>query len=109
VEDELLPEDILVNFLIANLGGNEDEIRPLIVDHPDSAVLWQGAYPPDVAALLAQQYQGMEIARIEEGPDRVLLRSSASPIPLAVVRVGDEWRVDASPIIGIRKRSEGHA
>ena len=36
-------------------------------------------YPPDVAALLAEQYQGMGIARLEEGQDRVLLRSSATP------------------------------
>jgi hypothetical protein len=52
VVDELLPEDVLFHFLIANLGGSEEEIRPLIVDHPDAAFLWQGAYPPDVAALL---------------------------------------------------------
>jgi hypothetical protein len=53
--DELMPEDVPFEFLIANLGGGEEEIRPLIVDHPDAAVLWQGAYPPEVAALLAQQ------------------------------------------------------
>jgi len=107
--DERLPEDVLFDFLIANLGGSEADIRPLIVDHPDAALLWQGAYPPDVAALLAQQYEGMGIARVEEGPDRVLLQSSASPIPLAVVRVGGEWRVDASPIIEFRKRAQRHA
>ncbi|MFN0019377.1 MAG: hypothetical protein ACKVP0_14020 [Pirellulaceae bacterium] len=103
--DELLPEDVLFEFLIANLGGSEEEIRPLIVDHPDAALLWQGAYPPEVAALLARQYEGMEIARIEEQPDRVLLQSTASPLPLAVVRVDGEWLVDASPIIEFRKRA----
>jgi hypothetical protein len=107
--DERLPEDVLFDFLIANLGGSEDEIRPLIVDHPDAAFLWQGAYPPDVAALLAQQYEGMGIARVEEQPNRVLLQSSASPIPLAVVRVDGEWRVDASPIIEFRKRAQKQA
>ena len=104
--DERLPEDALFDFLIANLGGSEDEIRPLIVDHPDAALLWQGAYPPNVAAALAEQYESMDIARVEEGPDRVLLQSSASPIPLAVLRVGGEWRVDASPIIEFRKRAQ---
>jgi hypothetical protein len=103
--DELLPEDVLFDFLIANLGGSEADIRPLIVDHPDAHLLWQGAYPPDVAEALAESYQGMGIARVEEGPDRVLLQSSATPIPLAVVRVGGEWRVDASPIIAFRKRA----
>jgi hypothetical protein len=105
VKDEPLPEDVLFDFLIANLRGSEDEIRPLIVDHPDAALLWQGAYPPDVAELLARQYEGMGIARLEERPDRVMLQSSASPIPLAVVRVHGNWRVDASPIIEFRKRA----
>jgi hypothetical protein len=104
--DERLPEDVLLDFLIANLGGSEDEIRPLVLDHPDAALLWEGVYPPDVAAALAEHYQGMGIARVEEGPDRVLLRSNASPIPLAVVRVGGEGRVDASPIIEFRKRAQ---
>jgi hypothetical protein len=84
VEDEPTPEDILLDFLQANLHGIEDENRPLIVDHPDAALLWQGAYPPHVAALLAQQYEGMGITRVEEEPERVLLQSSASPIPLAL-------------------------
>jgi hypothetical protein len=109
MEDEPLPEDVLCEFLLADLRGSEDEIRPLIVDHPDAALLWQGAYPPDVAALLAQQYEGMDIARAEEMPDRVLLQCSASPIPLAVVKVADEWRVDASPIIEFRKKARGRA
>lgn len=109
MEDNRLPEDVLFDFLVANLGGSEEDIRPLILDHPDAALLWQGAYPPDVAALLAEQYHGMEIARVEEGPDRVLLQSSSSPIPLAVHRVGDEWRVDASPIIAFRKTSHDAA
>jgi hypothetical protein len=107
--DESLPEDVLFDFLLANLRGSEEEIRPLIVDHPDAALLWQGAYPPEVAALLAQQYEGMGIARVEETSDRVLLQCSASPIPLAVVRVSGEWRVDASPIIEFRKRAQGRA
>lgn len=104
--DDLLPEEVLFEFLIANLGGSEEEIRPLIVDHPDAALLWQGGYPPEVAALLAQQYEGMDIARVEEQPDRVLLQSSASPIPLAVVRIDGEWRVDASPVIEFRKKAQ---
>ena len=106
MENEFLPEDVLFDFLIANLRGSEAEIRPLIVDHPDAALLWQGAYPADVTALLAQQYEGMSIARVQEEPDRVLLQCSASPTPLAVVRVGGEWRVDASPIIEFRKRAQ---
>jgi hypothetical protein len=54
----LLPENVLFDFLIANLRGSDDEIRPLIVEHTDAALLWQGAYPPDVAELLARQQVG---------------------------------------------------
>lgn len=102
------PEDVLFEFFLANLRGREDEIRPLIIDHPHARLLWQGAYPLEVATLLAQQYEGMEIIRVEETKDRVLLRSNATPIPIAVVKVGDEWRVDASPIIEFRQQAGAH-
>jgi len=106
MDEEPLPEDALFDFLIANLRGKENEIRPLIVDHPDAHLLWQGAYPPEVSALLAKQYQGMSIARVEESPHRVLLQSSATPIPLAVVKIAGVWRVDASPIIAFRMKAQ---
>jgi hypothetical protein len=48
----------------------------------------------------------MEIARTSEQSDRVLLQSNASPLPLAVVRIDGEWRVDALPIIEFRKRAK---
>jgi hypothetical protein len=107
MEDEWLPEDVLCEFLFANLRPDEATIRSLIVDHPDAHLLWQGSYPEEVAALLEEQYTGMGIARIEESPERVLLQCPASPIPLAVVKVAGEWRVDASPIIEFRKRAQG--
>jgi hypothetical protein len=59
-----------------------------------------------VAALPGQQYERIKIARVEEGPDRVLLRSGAAPLPMVVVRVAGEWRVDASPIIEVRKLTQ---
>jgi hypothetical protein len=109
VQDERLPEDVLFDFLIANLRGKEEEIRPLILDHPDASLLWQGAYPPEVAELLAQQYEGMEITRLHEGPDRVSLQCSATPMPLEVVYTDGEWRVDASCIIAFRRRAKDKA
>lgn len=103
------PEGAYRRFMLANLAGQEKEIRPLIVDHENADILWRdAAYPKDVAAALAEQYRQMEITRVklpsqDETPDRVLLGSSASPIPLAVVRIEGVWRVDASPIIEFRK------
>jgi hypothetical protein len=63
--DERLPDDVLFDFLIANPGGCENEIRPLIVDHPDAALLWQGVYPPDVASALAAHHS----RACSSGPD----------------------------------------
>src|SRR5882672_6088566 len=55
------PEDAYREFLLATLDGNEKTIRPLIVDSDGADILWQGAYPKEVAPLLAQQYRTMEI------------------------------------------------
>lgn len=101
------PEDVLVDFLLASLRGDEKEIRPLILDHPDAALLWQGAYPPEVAVLLAEVYRDAEIVRVEDEPDRVVLQFDAFPHSLHLVE--GEWRVDASQIIAFRKRARGNA
>jgi hypothetical protein len=99
-----LPEEVLFYFLLAHRSCIQEVIRLLIVDHPDAALLWQGPSPPDVAVRVAEPYPCMVITRVEEGPDRLLLQSSASPVPLTVVKVGGEWRVDAAPLIAYRKR-----
>ncbi|MCA9213972.1 MAG: hypothetical protein KDB27_12960 [Planctomycetales bacterium] len=103
-KDDNTPEGVYRRFMIANLSGDEATIRPLIVNNEDGDVLWQGVYPVDVAAALAQQYRGMEISRIESSDaDRVVLQSPALPIPLAVVNLEGTWRIDAGPIIDFRK------
>lgn len=108
-ENANTPEGAYRRFMLANLAGEERAIRPLIVDHDNADVLWRDAtYPKDVAAALAEQYRQMEITRAklpvqDETPDRVLLESSASPVPLAAVRIGGVWKVDARPIIAFRK------
>lgn len=98
------PESVYRRFMIANLSGDEVAIRPLILHHEGANILWQGAYPDAVAAALLQQYQSMEISRVDSPDDeRIFLKSSASPFPLAAVKVDDAWRIDASPIIEFRK------
>jgi hypothetical protein len=101
------PEEVYRNFMIVNLAGEESTTRPLVLDHPDSHLLWQGPYPPAVADLLAEQYRTMEISRVDspdaQDENRVLLESSAAPMPTAVVKVNGEWKIDATPIIEFRK------
>jgi len=106
MKDELSPEEVLIRFFIANLSGNEKEIRPLIVDNADAALLWKGPYPPQVAELLARQYRTMSVSRVEESLERVFLQSTAAPFSIAVVKVGSTWKVDASRIIAIRKAAK---
>lgn len=105
-QDNEPPEEVFRQFMIASLSGEESQIRPRILDHPDMAVLWQGPYPPQVAVLLTQQYRTMEIARDESGTDRVVLKSSAAPMLIAVVKSDGRWKVDAGPIIVMRKSAE---
>ena len=104
------PEEAYRIFMIAGLAGEESTIRPLVLDHPDSRALWQGPYPAAVADLLSEQYRTMEISRVDS-PDandasRVLLQSSAAPMPIAAVKVNGEWKIDATPIIEFRKSAE---
>lgn len=104
---ESSPEEVYRAFMLANLRGEEAEIRKLIVDDPDADVLWQGAYPAEVAAALGEIYESMEITRVDEvegdGSREVTLESPAVPIQLRMVREGDAWQVDAAPLIKLRK------
>jgi hypothetical protein len=104
------PEEAYRSFMMANLTGDESAIRPLILEHEAAHVLWQGAYPVEVAAVLSEQYRTMEISRVQssgaDDNDRVLLQSSAAPMPIAVVNVDGNWKVDAEPIIEFRKAAE---
>jgi hypothetical protein len=104
------PEDVYRSFMIANLSGDEASIRLLVLEHQDAAVLWQGAYPPEVASELSGHYRIMDISRVEaedtDAIDRVVLQSSAVPMPLEVVRIDGQWKVDAEPIIRFRKAAQ---
>jgi hypothetical protein len=101
------PEATYRKFMLANLEGTEEKIRPLVVERAGLEVLWQGPYPAEVAKAAREQYQTMEIVRVTQSPKRVTLTSAAVATELAVVRVGGGWRLDASPIIDYRLRAKG--
>jgi hypothetical protein len=49
----------------------------------------------------------MEIYRSENQTiDRVELNSSAFPLPLIAIKIGDSWKIDASPIVKARQPAE---
>lgn len=97
------PEAAYRNYMLTNLEGTEAKIRPLIIDRPGSEVLWQGPYTADIAQMLSAQYRSMDIVRVGETPTKVTFTSSAAPMPVDVVLVGKQWKIDPSPIIQFRK------
>lgn len=99
------PEAAYRQFMLANLEGTEAKIRPLVVDQPGVEVLWQGAYPPEVAKMLAAQYRSMDIVRVVETPQKVTLKSTAAPTTLDLVFDGKSWLLDPAPIIAFRKKA----
>ena len=105
------PEKVYRELMLALLRGNEAEIRDLIVDHPDAAILWEGgAYPKEAAAPLREAYESMEIRRVyaprADGgrSTQITLESVAIPIGLAPSSEPGGWRIDAGPLIEMRKR-----
>ena len=96
--------------MLSLLTPKQSEIGELILDHPDADILWEGAYPPPVAAALAEQYRTMQITRDdtnnENTSERVNLNSSAVPVPLTVSKVDGQWKIDARPLIELRKSAK---
>ena len=106
------PEQAWRQFSSALLRGRREEIEPLILPHPDTAILWQGAYPADVAASLEELADTYPVTRISgtEADGHVIIMT-ADFGPVHVKRVAESWRVDASEIIRIRlwnKRYSSH-
>lgn len=99
------PESAYRELMMAMLTGDENAVRNLIVEQDGAECLSEGAYPKEVAALLAEQYRTMEITRIENGnPGSVELNSSAFPLSLTVIKIDGIWKVDAGPIIKVRHK-----
>lgn len=93
------PEDAFRAFRSALLTGDEQQLRAVIVAHPDPSVLWQGRYPAGVARQLAGQ--DVAVSRVAAPEDVVYLESDDLPITFAVVNDGEGWRVDADPLVAM--------
>ena len=88
-------------LLAALLTGSRSEIEPLIMDHPDAEILWQGAYPAEVAVQLSHVSNSNRIGRVSDhaADGQVKLITADFPFPITVEKVGQQWKVDAAEII----------
>jgi hypothetical protein len=105
LEDPNSPEGVYRAFMFANLTGDRAKIEPLIVPHPKADLLWGGTarFPPGVIDALSRQYREMQIHRMSDTADLVVLKSTAAPVPMQMQRSGGIWRIDVSPMIKFRE------
>ena len=99
------PEQTLRRLLAALLRGNRREIEPLIQQHEDASILWEGAYPADVADQLDDIARSYSIGRIPtaSNAEEVRLITASFPFPITVKQIDGQWKVDAANIVKIRK------
>jgi len=114
-------------YLIAILSNDEAEIRKCILPNPDASILWQGqAPPPDVLSEMQTRLDTMtvrecvvgEIVDLPGGQQMAVtdqlvnanqmlvypvIEGEAMPTPLSLVRIEDQWKVDAAPLIASRQ------
>jgi hypothetical protein len=93
------PEEVYRRFLIAALTGDDIAIERLALAHPARSALRAHRYPSDVGAVLAEQCRTMSVQRVDSPDHVVWITSDVLPFPMAVVRDGAAWRVDADPLI----------
>lgn len=101
------PEKVLRRLLSALLRGRRQEIEPLILDHPDAVVLWEGEFSTDAAEQLDDVYGAFPIGRLPEtgSEGKVHLMSAHFPFPLMVKQIEGQWKVDVTEIVDMRKHA----
>lgn len=117
------PEDVLKAFMLALFDGDQEAIRRTALPSPDLAVLWQadkltvGQKAIAVAQINSSRPRRLKVGETVKLPggkklvidanrvnDRTLMIDAfEAPVPFILVKAGDEWKVDASPIIAARK------
>lgn len=119
-------EEVVKTLFVAILTNDKDTIEKLILPETNAQVLWQGPLPPKAAIpMIKAQFQTMTCRECQVGeilvlPDGLKLKvtdemvnknrkqlipvigGQPMPIPVSVVRVNDEWKVDVGPIIAAR-------
>jgi hypothetical protein len=98
-------EKVFRKFASALLMGEEELVSPLIESHVDAGVLWQGAYPPDVALKLDEisSQQPVKCIPISSDGSKVNIIAQGWLFPIRMNFVNGKWRINAEKIIASRK------
>jgi hypothetical protein len=117
------PEQTIKALFVAMIDEDQDAIRRLTVPNPDLALLWQGdKLTPAQRAMAIAELDSWHFRRHKVGDevplpggrklvvnakhvnDRHLMISvTDSPLPFLLAKTGEDWKVDARPIIAARK------
>ena len=113
-------------FLLGMLDQDEEQIRSVILPHPDAWVLWAGQKTPPAVLAQARADRNFIVCRVvEEGETLTIpgtrtyvvpkheanenkqiveywMDGKKTPLPLRVSRVDGHWKVDAGGIIAAR-------
>jgi hypothetical protein len=120
------PETVLREFLKAMVIGDQETGSRLILDNPDTEILWRFPVPKEHLTEATKSIEGMSLKRMkvddtyalpngkklivterDVNPDRLLVIDANEPsIPFILVKSGKRWKVDASPLIAARKAAE---
>ena len=117
------PEETIKAFVTAMFDEDQDGIRRTALPNPDLALLWQGDKLTAVQRAMAiAELKSWRFRRLKVGDEvqlpggkkfvidenrvderHLMISVTDSPLPFLLVKVGQEWKVDASPVIASRK------
>jgi predicted small lipoprotein YifL len=124
--DASTPEGAVRTFLAAMATGDQPTLRNVVQETSDFEWLTKGEKPP--AGVVAEMRstimetpirslkpgdkvalpkgRSVTVASQEVGPADAVIWPDGAPTPFRVKKVGDHWRVDASPMIASRKAAD---
>ncbi|HEX8427234.1 hypothetical protein [Hymenobacter sp.] len=102
--EESEAEKIFRQFDKALLIGDESLIKQLIEEHANAGILWEGAYPEDIAIQLNEisDAQSIRSIPISKNGNRLEIISQGWPFPIEMNYANGEWRINAEKIIKLR-------
>lgn len=104
IQQEGEPEKIFRKFDSALLNGDKEVIKSLILDTEKADLLWNGAYPKDIAKQLDNLSNKQPIKKIYESEDGKSIKIIAAgwPFPIEMTQKNSEWKINVEEIIKLR-------